>query len=260
MAFGMTARVLAIACLVCVGAASSAAEDRRQQALSVAGVQKVIQMLNDMLATSKQEKNDEQVAYSKFDTWCKEEQASLKAAIQRNSEEIESLDTEILQLGADIKALGEDIAKLESGIADDEASIKTETEERDKEHAAFLAEQQDYSESVSALERAIATLEREDYDRPAGAAALLQVSTREELPAQLRSIITAFLAMKQKQEPDLMDYNAPEANAYEFQSTGIIDVLKKLLDEFRAKLATCQKEEMNAEHAFQMIKQDLLDY
>jgi len=52
---------------------------------------------------------------------------------------------------------------------------------------------------------------------------------------------------------------APEANAYEFQSGGIISMLKKLKDEFRTKLADCQKEEMNSKHAYDMVVQDLVD-
>merc|ERR1719174_3525368 len=52
---------------------------------------------------------------------------------------------------------------------------------------------------------------------------------------------------------------APEANAYEFQSGGIVEMLKKLRDEFRTKLADCQKEEMNSKHAYDMVVQDLVD-
>merc|ERR1719468_1313395 len=56
-----------------------------------------------------------------------------------------------------------------------------------------------------------------------------------------------------------MDYEAPEANAYEFQSGGIVDLLKKLLAEFTAKLGQCQKEEMNSKHAYDMVIADLTD-
>merc|ERR1719316_670644 len=51
--------------------------------------------------------------------------------------------------------------------------------------------------------------------------------------------------------------NAPEANAYEFQSGGIIDMLKKLQDDFRKQSKQCDKEEMNAKHAYDMVMQDL---
>merc|ERR1719401_38790 len=56
-----------------------------------------------------------------------------------------------------------------------------------------------------------------------------------------------------------MNYQAPESNAYEFQSGGIVAMLKKLKDEFRDKLAECQKEEMNSKHAFDMVVTDLVD-
>jgi hypothetical protein len=241
-------------------AASSGGESRLQQkALSVAGVQKVIQMLTDMLATAKQEKNDEEVAFAKFTTWCTEEKASLTKEIAKNAEDIDLLTTEIAKLESDIGALGEAIAGLQESIASDQASVKTETSEREKSHADYLLEQKDYSESVSALERAIAALQKEDYDRPAAAAALLQLSDRDVLPAQLKSVVTAFLAMKQQDPLGGMDYNAPEANAYEFQSGGIITMLKGLLDKFRAQLTQCEKEEMNSQYAYDMIKQDLRD-
>merc|ERR1719198_2527077 len=58
---------------------------------------------------------------------------------------------------------------------------------------------------------------------------------------------------------DFLGDEAPEANAYEFQSGGIIDMLKKLKDDFRSKLADCQKEEMNSKHAYDMVVQDLVD-
>merc|ERR1719324_1707959 len=60
----------------------------------------------------------------------------------------------------------------------------------------------------------------------------------------------------------MMDANedgAPEANAYEFQSGSVIDMLKRLRDDFSNKLGECQKEEMNSKHASDMVVQDLKD-
>merc|ERR1712008_335906 len=108
--------------------------------------------------------------------------------------------------------------------------------------------------SVDALERAIAVMSRQDYDRPA----LLQLSEDEKLPAKAKSVVAALLGMT-GEKADPMDYAAPEANAYEFQSGGIVDLLKKLLAEFTAKLGQCQKEEMNSKHAYDMVVADLTD-
>merc|ERR1719305_1580126 len=51
--------------------------------------------------------------------------------------------------------------------------------------------------------------------------------------------------------------SAPEANAYEFQSSGVIEMLEKLLDKFITERTTLEKEEMNSKHAFDMLMQDL---
>merc|ERR1719272_1914661 len=50
---------------------------------------------------------------------------------------------------------------------------------------------------------------------------------------------------------------APEANAYEFQSHGVVEMLEKLEDKFIDERGTLEKEEMNSRHAFDMLIQDL---
>merc|ERR1719461_2457549 len=206
------------------------------------------------MATSKKEKNDEEIAFGKFTVWCEQETASLAKEIKENGETIEMLEAEIGKLTEEVAALGDAIAELDSNVVKYNADVKSETVQREKDHAAFLEEEKDYSESVDALERAIAVMSKQDYDRPA----LLQLSEDDRLPAKAKSVVTALLGMASA-KADPMDYEAPEANAYEFQSGGIIDLLKKLLAEFTAKLGQCQKEEMNSKHAYDMVIADLTD-
>merc|ERR1719326_2575009 len=147
-----------------------------EQDSSVAAVQKVIQMLGDMSAKCKQEKADEQVAMAEFETWCKMEQAQLKENIKKGGESIELLTASVDKLGNEAKVLGEEISKLQSNVAEYEADMKAATKQRAADHEAFLAEEQDYSESVDALDRAIAVMQKQEHDRPASSASLLQVS------------------------------------------------------------------------------------
>jgi len=217
-------------------------------------------MLTDMTAKAMQERKDEQVAFAEFKTWCTQETADLASSIKKSGEEIEMLTASIGQLGSDISTLGDNIAQLQS----DEAKFTSEKEatqtQRAKDNADFKEEEQDFSESVDAIERALTILAKQDYDRPAAAAALVQVSSSQQLPEKARSIVTAFVSLLDEKSPlGGMDYSAPEANAYEFQSGGIITILKKLRDEFRSKLSECQKEEMNSAHAANMIINDLTD-
>merc|ERR1711881_517740 len=42
-----------------------------------------------------------------------------------------------------------------------------------------------------------------------------------------------------------------------FQSSGVVEMLEKLLDKFIDERTTLQKEEMNSKHAYDMLMQDL---
>merc|ERR1719355_315012 len=54
-----------------------------------------------------------------------------------------------------------------------------------------------------------------------------------------------------------IDVSAPQANAYEFQSSGVVDMLEKLKDKFEDERTDLEKEESNARHAYEMLIQDL---
>jgi len=75
------------------------------------------------------------------------------------------------------------------------------------------------------------------------------------IPVEAKNSINVFL----QQDPDTegLAVSAPEANAYEFQSSKIIDMLAKLMDKFVDERTTLEKEEMNAKHAHQLLMQDL---
>lgn len=242
-------------CLVLLTLAPSVSAEQ-----SVAGVQKVIQMLTDMTAKAMQEKKDEEVAFAEFNTWCSQESANLASSIKKGGESIELLTTSIGKLGSEISTLADDVAQLRSDETKAESELEATRQQRERDHADFQAEEKDFSESVDAIERALVILSKEEYDRPAAAAALVQVSSAQQLPEKARSIVNAFVGLLDSKSPlGGTDYSAPEANAYEFQSGGVIAMLKKLRDEFRTKLSDCKKEEMNSKHASDMIINDLTD-
>merc|ERR1712066_337024 len=76
------------------------------------------------------------------------------------------------------------------------------------------------------------------------------------IPAEAKKTIDLFL-MQTGQEPEGLAVSAPEANAYDFQSSGVIEMLEKLLDKFIDERTVLEKEEMNSKHAYDMLMQDL---
>lgn len=225
---------------------------------SISAVQKVVQMLQDMALKAKQSRKAEEVSFAQFSTWCAQEVDKLKRQTGSEAQEIQKLSADVGKLSSDVQTLGDEITGLQSTVASQEADVKAQAAQREKDHAAFLLQQKDYSESVDALERAMFALQKQDFDHTD----LLQVAESQALPVNAQQMISAFLGMMKdsdmaSQEPNYAAYASPEANAYELHSHGILDMLKRLRDDFKEKLAECQQQEMNSKHAHEMMAQDL---
>merc|ERR1719411_537025 len=145
---------------------------------------------------------------------------------------IEVLKADIQKYTADAALLTKEIAELDEDISIWTGDIKAATKVREIEKADYDAMHKDYSESVDALERAIAVLKKQAFDRKQGSfAQVAALRTMDLIPPQAKAAIAAFL----EQDPSGLEVSAPEAAGYEFQSHGVIEMLEKLLDKFVAE-------------------------
>jgi len=223
-------------------------------ASEVTPVQKVIQLLQGMLENGKKEKHSEQVQFAAYKQFCDDTTVEKKRAIEEANEHIDVLKADIQKYTADAARLTKEIAEHDEDISVWNGDIKAATNVRDIEKADYDATHKDYSESIDALQRAIAVLKKQAYDRKQ--ASFAQVSALKELnliPAEAKKAIDAFL----QEDPEGLAVSAPEANAYDFQSSGVIEMLEKLLDKFIDERTVLEKEEMNSKHAYDMLMQDL---
>jgi len=242
-------------------------------ASGVTPVQKVIQMLDDMAAKGKREMQEEQVRFAQFAQFCKDEIASKKKSIAETTELVEVLAADIGMLESDAAKLGEEIAALQADVEKYNADLKSAKEERAKDEAGYKKEIVDCGEAVDAIERAIVVLNKQNYDRKQATAALMQLTKSPRLPEKAKLMVAAFIELgssdseaqpnveaTDKMMPDeQLFYEAPEANAYEFQSGGLIEMLKKLGEQLKEQKTEAEKQNMNSQHAFELMSQDLHD-
>jgi len=225
--------------------------------VDVTPVQKVIQLLEGMLEKGKKEKHGEQVQFASYKQFCDDTTTEKQRAIAEAEETIGTLKADIGQYSAQSAQLTKEIAGLDQDISVWNGDIKAATNVRAIEKSDYDAMHKDYSESVDALQRAIAVLKKQAFDRKQKGS-LVQVSALKSLnliPETAKKAIDLFL--QQADETEGLAVSAPEANAYEFQSHGVVEMLEKLLDKFIDERDTLQKEEMNSKHAFDMLMQDL---
>mmetsp|Transcript_157600 Transcript_157600/g.273439 ORF Transcript_157600/g.273439 Transcript_157600/m.273439 type:complete len:676 (+) Transcript_157600:43-2070(+) len=245
----------AVTVFVALCCAGSVVADARAE---VTPVQKVLDLMDGMLAKGKEEKHIEQTQFAAYKQFCDDTSAAKGAAIDETKATIAILKADIAKNTATAAELAQQIAGHEEDISVFKGDIAAATKVRKIEKVEFDKMHADYSESIDALERAIAVLKKQAYDRKqAPTTSLAQVEALKKLaliPKSARRAIDAFLS-EEVSEEDLD--KAPEANAYEFQSTGVIDMLEKLLDKFSDERTTLEKEEMNSRHAYEMLMQDL---
>eukprot|EP00746_Dinoflagellata_sp_MGD_P161980 gnl/MRDRNA2_/MRDRNA2_89339_c0_seq1.p1 gnl/MRDRNA2_/MRDRNA2_89339_c0~~gnl/MRDRNA2_/MRDRNA2_89339_c0_seq1.p1 ORF type:complete len:675 (+),score=238.87 gnl/MRDRNA2_/MRDRNA2_89339_c0_seq1:72-2096(+) len=221
----------------------------------VTPVQKVLEMLQGMLEKGKKGKHEEQVQYAAYRQFCDGTTVEKQKAIKEANEMIEMLKADIQQFEADAELLTKEIGVHQEDLAVLSGDMKAATKAREIERVDYDKTHQDYSESVDALERAITVLKKQNFDRTQ--ASLTQVSDLKKMnmiPKEAKRAIDVFLAQDDREG---LTAAAPEANAYEFQSQGIIDMLQKLLDKFVDERVQLEKEETSKRHSYEMLMQDL---
>merc|ERR1719261_1488124 len=81
------------------------------------------------------------------------------------------------------------------------------------------------------------------------------------IPEEAQKAINTFMQQDPAEVEENLDAGlvagAPEANAYEFQSGGIVEMLEKLLDKFMDKRTTLEKEELSSKSAYDVMVIDL---
>jgi len=233
-----------------VNAAVQVANNRRNaKRTDVTPLQKLVSMLDSLAAKGKAEKVAEAIEFAKFHEWCDGLRMEKETGIAEAAEQIEQLEADINKADADAEVLTGEIKELEAAVAKAEEELAAAAAIREKELADYTAQHKDLSESISACARAINALKARSADVPQS---LLQVKNKPAVDAYARAVISSFLAVN-------TEAGAPEANAYEFQSGGVVGMLEKLEAKFKEQLLVVEKEEMNAKANFMLLKQQLTD-
>merc|ERR1719454_2463737 len=148
--------------LVLAGCACPAQASTRSE---VTPVQKVVELMQGMLAKGRQEKHAEQVQFAAYKQFCDDTTVEKKRAIAEAEEKIAVLKADIQKFTANAARLTKEIAGLDEDISIWNGDIKAATNVREIEKTDYDATHKDYSESVDALQRAIAVLKKQAYDR-----------------------------------------------------------------------------------------------
>merc|ERR1719359_1657771 len=117
----MSPRALLLVALLVAPAAAGGAGAGQQ----ISPMQKVMQMMNDMMAKSKSEKQDEQVRFAEYKTFCELTSKEKSEAIAEGKDEVERLKAKIEQAGADAAKLAEDAGVINGNVAEWQGELES---------------------------------------------------------------------------------------------------------------------------------------
>jgi len=219
-------------------------------------ISKVVDLLSGMLVKSKEEKHAEQVMFGKYTQWCEDTAVEKKRSIEVAEREIGGLEAEIDKQESISRQMTDAVKELDESISMAETDIREATEVRAKEKADFEDTDKEYAESIDAVERAVYLLKKQGTSK-GDAESLLQQTMGAVQMLPEASWAKLFDSLSPKKVALLQQEPTPEA--YETHMDGIIDMLKELKTKLTGEKEQSIKEEMNKQHAFEMMVQDLSD-
>jgi len=230
-----------------------AAASANKVGAGVTPIQKVLQMMDEMVAKGEKEKHEEQVTFASFATFCKNTIDEKEKSITEAKAEIEQLNADILKAQADQEKLTDEIAVLTENIDAWEKDKANLTEIREDQKEDLEALHRDLVDSIEATARAVETLKAQ---LPSGFLFLQKVASLKRIPVKAKRTIMAFLSSNEKEDP--LSVTAPEAAVYEFQSGGVVEMIEKLEDKFKGELHELEKKMIVAGNDFTIQIQELV--
>eukprot|EP00933_Yihiella_yeosuensis_P026536 TRINITY_DN2060_c0_g1_i1.p1 TRINITY_DN2060_c0_g1~~TRINITY_DN2060_c0_g1_i1.p1 ORF type:complete len:690 (-),score=266.68 TRINITY_DN2060_c0_g1_i1:180-2249(-) len=239
---------------VAVGCAGASAAESRGTA-----IQKVIELMNQMTKKGEAEKEQEATQYAKFKQFCEMTLADKDKAIDKATNDMETLEADIQKAESDAQRLANEIAVHVKDAAESVEDQASATELREQERADFDTVNKDYTESIDALGRAIKSLKAVPEKREQAKEAFVQIKSKETTRSFISDDIESSLdAMLLETDAKGFKSDAPgQANAYESSSGGVIEMLEELQNKFLDERDALQKKETAQKHAYDMLIQGL---
>jgi chromosome segregation ATPase len=231
----------------------------------VSPVQKVIELLDDLAGKVKGDLAKEEYLMDEYTKWCDAEANEKEDAIATAARTINELDATIEESSGSISALTGEIEELAGKISASEADLANATGIRTSEKSAFEATEKELVETQDSLERALVMIKRNmGFMQTKG-----HKKNMDDLVTSLRTIVDASwissdekakvqqLLQTEDSDEDLTLTAQPQATTYENHGGGILDTLEELKGKTEESLSKARKTEMEAAHAYELLKQSI---
>jgi len=236
-------------------------------------IENVISLLEGLMTKVEMESKAEAVSYEKFEYWCKNSFKTLTAAIEKEKQIIDEMETKAAAKTEEIATLEDQITKLDEQLGELAAADAAAKEVRAEQAKVYAEADADLASTIAAIEECIKALQDAEKSTESSKLLLAQrkvakmmslvdiMSTSEETAK-----LTAFVQSSEAEpEPEFTEKVRPDLKAkgdyeghidkYDFKSENVIELLKGLKAKFQEKKLQTTKEETNSINAYQLTKE-----
>jgi hypothetical protein len=230
-------------------------------AAEVSPVQKVIQLLEELKGKVASDLEADSKLMDEYEAWCDEEANAKEDSITSSKRTISDLGATIADAKATILSLTSSIDELSKKVASKEAELAKSKSIREEEHAVFIASEKELADTVDSLERA-GTVVKNNLGLVQGrvatavqamASGLHKVIEASWVNDHERSVVQSLLQAAES------DGDEQQPVAFASSSGGIVDTLADMKDKAEESLSSTRKGEMEAAHAYALLKQGIED-
>lgn len=249
---------------LCIMLLQAPKTDGAVQASKTNPIAKVLEMISDLEAKIIKEGTDSAKLYDEFAEDCEDRSRDLHNDIKTGKAEVAELKATIDTETTKAEAEATKIEELAAAVTSDQKDLKAAREIREKENSDFLAEETDLKETIDVLHRAIGILEKEmSFVQTKSATnlvdALKVLIQAASFSSADRARLTSLVQSSSQAEDGGEDTGAPDPDAYQNHSGGIVDVMEGLLDKAEAQLQEARNAEAKALGEFELMEQTLQD-
>jgi len=217
-------------------------------------ISKVIKMLEDMRTQLNAEMADDHEVFEKLSCWCKTNDREKTESIRIAEAKIAALESTIKELAAAIAEGEAKIIAVKNEYNKDWDALKTATEMRMKESAAFAQSEKDFLQVIDACKQAVIVLSKHHPELAqlrAAAYALSKDVVHNVVKPGDRLALQKFLDETTTATSFL---EIPGYKSYSSQSGQVFGILKQMRSDFESNLSDAQKEEQDKRAAFADLK------
>jgi len=224
-------------------------------------VTKVINLLKDMIKQMEEEGEEDEEVFEKMGCWCVTNEKAKTKSIADAEGAISDLTSAIEGFTASSAKLNTEIAMLEKELAKNTEALDSATAMREKELAAFNAEEKETISTVGALKGAVIALSKHHeaaFLQEATTANQMQTmtlwSTLKHHLSKTVSLLQGEFTPHHIKKVFAFVQEAEEHGSFAPASGEIFGILKQMKESFETNLANSQKEEMQAQKDYEDVK------